>query len=83
MRKPITQLNVHEAKTHLSRLIEAVEAGEEVVIARAGKPVARLVPIRRAARRRKLGLLDGKFKIPDDFNAPLPEEVLAEFTGRR
>jgi prevent-host-death family protein len=77
------QINVHEAKTHLSRFIEAVEAGEEVVIAKAGKPVARLVPIRRTTRRRKLGLLDGKFKIPDDFNAPLPEDVLAEFTGRR
>jgi prevent-host-death family protein len=77
------QINVHEAKTHLSRFIEAVEAGEEVVIAKAGKPVAKLVPIRRTTRRRKLGLLDGKFKIPDDFNAPLPEDVLAEFTGRR
>jgi len=83
MAKPIKQINVHEAKTHLSRLIEAVEAGEEVVIAKAGKPVAKLTPLRRAARRRKLGLLDGKFKIPDDFNAPLPEEVLVEFTGRR
>jgi prevent-host-death family protein len=77
------QVNVHEAKTHLSRLIEAVEAGEEVVIAKAGKPVAKLTATRRAGRRRKLGLLDGKFKIPDDFNAPLPDEVLAGFTGRR
>jgi prevent-host-death family protein len=73
------QVNLAEAKTHLSRLIEAVEAGEEVVIAKGGKPVAKLSPIRHAGRRRKLGLLDGKLKIPDDFNAPLPDEILPDF----
>jgi prevent-host-death family protein len=77
------QVNVHEAKTHLSRFIEEVEAGGEVVIAKAGKPVAKLSPIGRQGRRRKLGLLDGKFKIPNDFNAPLPDDVLASFEGRR
>lgn len=75
------QVNVHEAKTHLSRLIEAVEAGEEVVLAKAGKPVARLSPIGRR-RPRRLGLLDGRLRIPDDFNAPLPESVLDAFAGR-
>jgi prevent-host-death family protein len=76
------QVNVHEAKTHLSRLIDEVEAGEEVTIAKAGRPVARLSPIRGKARRRRLGLLNGKFQIPDNFNAPLPEEVLDAFEGR-
>jgi prevent-host-death family protein len=73
---------MHEAKTQLSRLIEEVEAGEEVIVARAGKPVAKLSPIRGKRRRRRLGLLDGKFKIPADFDAPLPDEVLAAFHGR-
>ncbi len=73
---------MHEAKTQLSRLIEEVEAGGEVIVARAGKPVARLSPIRGKRRRRRLGLLDGKFKIPADFDAPLPDEVLAAFHGR-
>ncbi|MGH9360297.1 MAG: type II toxin-antitoxin system Phd/YefM family antitoxin [Thermoanaerobaculia bacterium] len=72
------EVNVHEAKTHLSRLLAQVEAGEEVVIARAGKPVARLVPIQPAAPR-QLGIDDGVFEIPDDFDAPLPDDVLADF----
>lgn len=77
------QVNVHEAKTHLSRLIDEVEAGEEVTIAKAGRPVARLSPIRGKGRRRRLGMLDGKFQIPDDFNTPLPEDLLDAFEGRR
>ena len=76
------QVNIHEAKTHLSRLIEEVETGEEIVVAKAGRPVAKLSPIRAKGRRRKLGLLDGKFRIPDDFNAPLPDEILDAFAGR-
>jgi prevent-host-death family protein len=75
------QVNIHEAKTQLSRLIEEVEAGGEVIIARAGKPVARLSAIRPARARRRLGLLDGRFTIPEDFDAPLPEEVLDSFEG--
>ena len=75
------QVNVHEAKTHLSRLIDEVESGAEIVIAKAGRPVARLSPIRGGSRRR-LGVLDGAFAIPDDFNAPLPAAVLARFAGR-
>ena len=73
------QVNIHKAKTELSKLVERAEAGEEVVIARAGKPAAKLVPITKAGKRRRLGLLDGKFKIPDDFNAALPESVLRAF----
>lgn len=75
------QVDMHDAKTQLSRYIEWVEAGEEVIIAKAGKPVAVLMPVRRKGRRR-LGLLDGKFKIPADFNAPLADEVLTAFEHR-
>lgn len=71
------QVNIHEAKTHLSRFIEEVEAGEEVVIAKAGQPVAKLIAVRGRGSRRRLGLLDGRCKIPDDFNRPLPDEVLS------
>lgn len=74
------QANIHEAKTHLSRLIEQVEKGEEVTIARAGKPVARLVPIKAKADRRP-GRLRGQFKIADDFDAPLPDDILNAFEG--
>ena len=77
------QVNIHDAKTGLSKLVERVEAGEEIVIARAGKPAARLVPLVKARARRRLGWLDGKFKIPDDFDAPLPEAVLRMFEGRK
>jgi prevent-host-death family protein len=72
-------VNIHEAKTHLSRLLEEVTAGSEVVIARAGMPVARLVPIANAAKKKRLGLLKGKIKIGADFNEPLPEAVLRSF----
>ena len=75
-------VNVHEAKTQLSRLLEAVEAGDEVLIARSGRPVARLVGLAPPAQRRPLGLLQGKFTVPDDFDAPLPNEVIALFEGR-
>jgi prevent-host-death family protein len=76
-------VNIHAAKTHLSKLIDAVMEGEEVVIARAGRPVARLVPLQNAATpgRRQLGMLGGKLKVPDDFDAPLSEEILRDFEG--
>jgi prevent-host-death family protein len=76
-------VNIHAAKTHLSRLIDAVMEGEEIVIARSGRPVARLVPLEKAAApgRRQLGVLGGKLKVPDDFDAPLPDEVLRAFEG--
>ena len=65
-------MNVHDAKTHLSRLLERVEAGEEITLARAGRPVARLVPYHQVREPRKPGLLKGKIWISDDFDAPLP-----------
>ena len=75
----MTIVNVHEAKTHLSRLLERVEAGEEVVLARSGKPVARLVPLIRT--RRHPGGLKGKLRIRRDFDAPLPDAIAAPFRG--
>jgi prevent-host-death family protein len=74
-------INVHEAKTHLSRILEEVAAGAEVTIAKAGKPVARLVPIGPVTRPKTLGLLRGRITVPDDFDAPLPPEELAGFEG--
>ena len=78
----MTTVNVHEAKTQLSRLIQAAEAGEEVVIARAGRPVVRLVAVAQQGQPRKLGMLAGKISIPDDFDDPMPDEWLALFEGR-
>jgi prevent-host-death family protein len=76
-------VNIHAAKTHLSRLIDAVMEGEEIVIARSGRPVARLVPLQQAVKpgQRQLGILGGKLKVPDDFDAPLSEEILRDFEG--
>lgn len=78
-----TIVNVHQAKTHLSRLLDEVAAGAEVVIAKAGRPVARLVPLEPVVRRKRFGLLKGRIDVPDDFDAPLPPDVLADFEGRR
>ena len=72
------QLNVHEAKTELSRLLEAVEGGERIVIARAGEPVAMLVPYKAATRRRRLGQFRGEVTIHADFDE-LPAEIAAAF----
>lgn len=72
------QVNVHEAKTQLSRLLEEVEAGERVVIARAGEPVAVLAPYRTAIRRRRLGLFVGEASIHSDFDE-LPPDIAAAF----
>jgi prevent-host-death family protein len=74
----MAEVNIHEAKTHLSRLLLRVAGGEEIVIARAGRPVARLVPIEPKPQR-VIGQDDGLFEVPDDFDAPLPDEVLALF----
>jgi prevent-host-death family protein len=81
MRSPRRKIvNVHEAKTHLSKLLEQVEAGGEVVIARAGRPVARLVPFGRPGKR-LLGQDAGLGWIAPDFDAPLPDDVMADFEG--
>ena len=73
-------VNVHEAKTHLSRLLEAVEAGEDVVIARAGKPIARLVPVAVRTEPRTPGSWRGRVVIADDFDET-SEELIAAFHG--
>ncbi len=75
----MSEVSVHEAKTHLSRLLRRVELGEEIIIARSGKPVARLMAIEQP-RRRQFGLDRGKFEVPDDFNDP-SEEILRLFEG--
>ena len=74
-------VNIHEAKTHLSRLVEEVAAGAEIVISKNGVPRAKLVPLD-ASRKLKFGVMKGKLRYPDDFDAPLPDEVLALFEGR-
>lgn len=74
-----TTVNVHEAKTHLSRLLEQVRQGEEVIIAKAGKPVARLVAVADRPKHRKPGGAKGTLWYADDFDAPLPEEIQRYF----
>lgn len=71
-------INMHEAKTHLSKLVQAVNQGEEILIALAGKPIARLVPVERVPQRR-FGVLKGQLTMAEDFNAPLSDGELAEF----
>ncbi|WP_017712713.1 type II toxin-antitoxin system Phd/YefM family antitoxin [Prochlorothrix hollandica] len=75
-------VNIHQAKTNLSRLLSRVELGEEIIIANRGLPIAKLVPFRTSLdRRSSLGQDRGKFVLPDDFNAPLPEDILVAFEG--
>ncbi|MGA8764590.1 MAG: type II toxin-antitoxin system Phd/YefM family antitoxin [Candidatus Sulfotelmatobacter sp.] len=75
------EVNIHEAKTHLSRLLQRVAAGEEVTIARAGKPVARLVAVEDKKLIRPVGFARDEVWIADDFDAPLPDDLLAAFYG--
>jgi prevent-host-death family protein len=75
------EVNVHEAKTHLSRLLQKVAEGEEITIARAGVPVARLVAVGTKRKVRPLGMDEGRIWVADDFDAPLPEDLLREFYG--
>ena len=75
-------VNIHYCKTNFSRLLSRVELGEEIVISNRGIPVAKLVPFRTSLdRRASLGQDRGRFIVPEDFNAPLPEEILAAFEG--
>jgi prevent-host-death family protein len=79
----MTTVNIHAAKTNLSRLLEEVAAGAEIIIAKAGKPIARLAPLAEGPRRKRtLGLLAGQAVIPPAFDEPLPDEILAGFEGR-
>jgi prevent-host-death family protein len=75
----MVQVNVHEAKTHLSRLLAQVAEGQEVIIAKDGKPLARLVPFRAPRGQRIIGRGKGDFVVRDDFDAPLPEKILKTF----
>lgn len=75
-------VNIHQAKTNFSKLIDAAMHGEEVIIAKAGKPTAKLVPIVALKPIRKPGALKNKIKIADDFDAPLSEEILNQFEGK-
>ncbi|MGB9472165.1 MAG: type II toxin-antitoxin system Phd/YefM family antitoxin [Candidatus Acidiferrum sp.] len=74
-------MNTHEAKTHLSKLLRRVAAGEEISIANRGVPVARLVPVRSHKAKRQLGAYGDTIKIADDFDAPLPDDLLDLFDG--
>lgn len=74
--------NIHDAKTHFSKLVDAAAGGEEIIIARAGKAAARLVPMQPAKIKRIFGRLKGKIKIAEDFDAPLSEDMIALFEGR-
>lgn len=72
-------VNIHEAKTHLSRLLQRVLMGEEIVISKSGKPIGRIVPYEEGPRDREPGKDRGLFEVPADFDAPLPEEELRSF----
>lgn len=76
------KVNTHEAKTQFSRLLRQVAAGEEITIANRGVPVARLIPVPPEKTRRVLGIFRGQFTVPDDFDAPLPDDLLDLFEGR-
>jgi prevent-host-death family protein len=76
-----TLVSVHEAKTHLSRLLEKALAGEDVVIMRSGHALVRLVPVEGAPVKRKIGSAKGDFVVPEGFDDPLPEDVLSAFEG--
>ncbi len=75
-------VNIDEAKTNLSALLSRVELGEEIIISKIGIPIAKLVPFRRSSNRRaSLGQDRGRFIVPENFNDPLPKEILARFEG--
>ena len=76
----VMTVSVREAKTHLSRLLQRIAAGEDVIITRSGQPVARLVPIDET--RPMFGVDEGRFVVPDDFDEPLDDELLRAFEGR-
>jgi len=74
-------INIHQAKTNLSQLLSRVKLGEEIVISNRGVPIAKLVPFNHFDRRSSLGQDRDQVTIPEDFNDPLPEEILAAFEG--
>jgi len=78
----VSAINIYDAKTQLSKLVDQAAAGKDVVIARGGKPVARLTRLDLPKRKLKFGVLKGKVKVAADFDAVLPNEVIAQFEGR-
>ncbi len=79
---PETVVNLYQAKTMLSELVDRAAAGEEILIAKAGRPLAKLVPLGAAPRRRAPGGWEGKVRVAEDFDAPLPEAILDAFEGK-
>lgn len=77
-----TTVNIYEAKTQLSKLVDVAAEGEDVIIARNGKPIARITALKPEKRQIRFGLLEGKGWIANDFDGPLPDEILAAFEGR-
>jgi antitoxin (DNA-binding transcriptional repressor) of toxin-antitoxin stability system len=78
----MTPINIYAAKTQLSKLVEKAASGTDVIIARGGKPVARLTRLQAPPRKIRFGVLKGKVKVAKDFDAALPDEVLSQFEGR-
>jgi prevent-host-death family protein len=78
----MTTVNIYEAKTRLSQLVDKAASGEDVVVSRNGKPLARITQLVNRKQRIKFGVLKGKVRVPTDFDAPLPPDVLASFEGR-
>lgn len=79
---PQHTVNIHEAKTHFSQLVDAASKGQEIVIAKAGTPVAKLVSIEQKKAKVQFGVLKGKLTLSEDFDAPLPDEVIDLFEGK-
>ena len=75
----MSTVNIYDAKTQLSKLVERAAAGEDVIIARSGKPIARLTQLETTQHKIRFGLLKSKVKVAKDFDAPLPQGILAEF----
>ena len=78
----MTKVNIHQAKTQFSRLVDLAAGGEEIIIAKAGKAIARLVPYQPKGVVRRPGAMRGKIRIKKNFDAPLPKELLASFEGK-
>ena len=75
-------VNIYDAKTHLSRLVDKAASGEDVVVSRNGKPLVRITRLEAPKPRVRFGVLKGKLTVPKDFDAPLSDDVLASFEGR-
>lgn len=78
----MSMVNIHQAKTNLSKLVDAVMHGEEVIIAKSGKPLIKMIRLDDQATHRKPGLLKGRITLSPDFNAPLPDDLLNQFEGK-